>query len=222
MPRRPRLFLPNVSCHIVQRGNNRDATFYCDDDYQYYLYCLGLAVKRFKVELHAYVLMTNHVHLLVTPKDEYGVSRMMQSVGRNYVQYINKTYRRTGTLWEGRFKSSLVANDAYLLACYRYIELNPVRAGMVAQPIDYRWSSYSVNACDSKKDMITPHALYLELGATESERRQCYTSLFERDIEQQVIRDIRSTSAFCKPLGNGRFQQQIALAMKAKMGMVKV
>jgi len=128
MPRKPRMYIGGLPCHVIQRGNNRDACFYSDQDYQFYLYQLGEVCRRYSVQLHAYVLMTNHSHLLMTPKDEWGISRVMQSLGRCYVQYINKTYRRTGTLWEGRHKSSLVDADRYLLACYRYIELNPVRA----------------------------------------------------------------------------------------------
>ena len=146
MPRKSRMYLPTIPCHVVSRGNNRDACFYADEDYLFYLECLGDACDKYAVALHAYVLMTNHVHLLLTPRDELGISRVMQSVGRRYVQYINYTYRRSGTLWEGRHKASLIDADRYLLACYRYIELNPVRANMVVDPADYRWSSYRVNA----------------------------------------------------------------------------
>ena len=145
MPRKPRMYLPGVPCHIVQRGNNRDVCFYSEQDYQFYLECLKSACKRYRVAVHAYVLMTNHVHLLMQPEDEAGISRVMQSLGRRYVQYINHTYRRSGTLWEGRYKSSLINAEEYLLACYRYIELNPVRANMVSHPADYRWTSYRFN-----------------------------------------------------------------------------
>lgn len=141
MPRKPRMYLPGVPAHVVQRGNNREACFFQDEDYQFYLAVLGDALKRYRVQLHAYVLMTNHVHLLMTPTDESGISRVMQHLGRLYVLYVNRTYRRSGTLWEGRHKSSLINATEYLLTCYRYIELNPVRAGMVAVPEEYRWSS---------------------------------------------------------------------------------
>ena len=142
MPRKQRMYLPGVPAHVVQRGNNRDACFFHEDDYRYYLAVLADELKRYRVSLHAYVLMTNHVHLLMTPTDETGISRVMQHVGRTYVLYINRTYRRTGTLWEGRHKASLVNAAEYLLSCYRDIELNPVRAGMVETPEAYPWSSY--------------------------------------------------------------------------------
>ena len=145
MPRKQRPYLPGVPCHIISRGNNREACFYSDDDYLFYLECLADACKRYQVALHSYVLMTNHVHLLMTPATGTGLSQVMQSVGRRYVQYVNINYKRSGTLWEGRHKASLVDAKYYLLACYRYIELNPVRANMVAHPADYRWSSYRVN-----------------------------------------------------------------------------
>ncbi|MGI0034916.1 MAG: transposase [Nitrososphaera sp.] len=141
MPRKPRMYLAGQPCHVVQRGNNRCATFFDDVDYRHYVGCLKEATGCYRVSLHAYVLITNHVHLLMTPSDEFGVSRVMQSLGRRYVQYINHQFRRTGTLWEGRHKASLVQAEHYLLTCYRYIELNPVRAGMVSHPGEYRWST---------------------------------------------------------------------------------
>ena len=146
MPRKPRMYLPQVPCHVIQRGNNREATFFAEQDYQYYLECLKDASCRYGVSIHAYVLMTNHVHLLMTPEKVESISLTMQSLGRRYVQYINKEYRRTGTLWESRHKASLVQAEKYLLTCSRYIELNPVRAGMVDHPADYKWSSFRANA----------------------------------------------------------------------------
>ena len=131
MPRKRRPYLPGVPCHIISHGNNREACFYSEDDYLFYLECLADACKRYQVALHAYVLMTNHDHLLMTPATGSGLSQVMQSVGRRYVQYVNINYKRSGTLWEGRHKASLVDAEYYLLACYRYIELNPVRASMV-------------------------------------------------------------------------------------------
>lgn len=138
MPRKTRMYLPGVPAHIVQRGNNREACFFCDDDYLFYKEVLFEGLKRYGAALHSYCLMTNHVHLLITPKESDSISRIIQHVGRQYVQYINKTYRRTGTLWEGRHKGSLVDAENYLLTCYRYIELNPVAADMVASPEEYR------------------------------------------------------------------------------------
>ena len=143
MPRKPRMYLPSVPCHVIQRGNNREASFFAHQDYLFYLNCLGEACNRYNVAVHAYVLMTNHVHLLMTPDDREGISRVMQSIGRRYVQYINKEYQRCGTLWESRHKASLVDAEQYLLTCYRYIELNPVVANMVKHPGVYAWSSSS-------------------------------------------------------------------------------
>ncbi len=143
MPRKPRVFLPSVPCHVISRGNNRSVCFFTDQDYCFYLECLYEACSKYGVILHAYVLMTNHVHLLLNPSDEIGIPKVMQSIGRRYVQYVNMRYRRTGTLFEGRYKSSVVDAEQYLFSCYRYIELNPVRAYMVEHPLDYRWSSYS-------------------------------------------------------------------------------
>ncbi len=138
MPRRPRMYLPGIPAHTVQRGNNREPCFFHPDDFVYYLQYLKHALSRYKVKLHAYVLMTNHVHLLMTPTDETGISKLMSLVGKNYVMYINKTYRRSGTLWEGRHKSSLIDAEKYLFYCYRYIEMNPVRASMAKKPDEYQ------------------------------------------------------------------------------------
>jgi putative transposase len=146
MPRPARLNLPDIPQHITQRGNNRQVCFHADNDYRLYLELLHEACRAHDCSLHAYVLMTNHAHLLMTPATPEGVSKVMRDLGRDYVRAINRTYRRTGTLWEGRFKSSLVDTNRYCLTCYRYIEFNPVRAGMVSHPADYPWSSYHVNA----------------------------------------------------------------------------
>ena len=160
MPRRPRLKLAGIPVHLIQRGNNRGACFFEDDDYQFYLDHLGEPCRKYRVDLHAYVLMTTHVHLLMTPKKGEGASQVMKHLGQRYVQYVNRTYRRSGTLWEGRFRSCLVGEEEYLLGCQRYIELNPVRAGMVEHPGEYRWSSYRCNAQGSANALIRPHPLY--------------------------------------------------------------
>ena len=145
MPRRPRLILPGIPLHIIQRGNNRQACFYADEDCRNYLVWLQEYANRNRCAPHAYVLMTNHVHLLVTPQTAEGAGQLMKQLGQRYVQYVNRTYRRTGTLWEGRFRSCLTQEEHYVLACYRYIELNPIRAGMVEHPAEYLWSSYRAN-----------------------------------------------------------------------------
>src|SRR5258708_29444793 len=145
MSRRLRLTLAGVAVHLIQRGNNRGACFFADEDYARYLGYVAEFAPQFGCAVHAFVLMTNHVHLLLTPQQTDGASRLMQRLGQHYVQYVNRTYRRSGTLWEGRFRSCLAQSEDYVLACYSYIELNPVRAGMVRHPVDYRWSSYRVH-----------------------------------------------------------------------------
>lgn len=209
MPRRPRIHLPGVPLHIVQRGHNRDACFFADDDYLAYRHWLGEALKESGCSLHAYVLMTNHVHLLLTPPQPEDVPRLIISLGRRYVQYINKTYRRTGTLWDSRYKSSLVQEDTYLLLCQRYIELNPVRAAMVEDPAHYRWSSYAANALGQGDTLITPHPLYTAMAMDDAGRRENYRALFRSQIDTTAIADIRLVLGQSQPLGNARFMDTI-------------
>lgn len=187
MARLPRLCPAGIPLHVVQRGNNRDICFVREFDYQQYLFLLGEGARACGVEVHAWVLMTNHVHLLATSKEDGNISRMMQYVGRNYVRYFNKQYSRSGTLWEGRFKSCLVDNDAYFLTCQRYIELNPVRANMVEDPAQYRWSSYLVNAFGISDDLVIPHVAYLSLANTAKLRRERYIDLFSESLEKEVM-----------------------------------
>ncbi|MDE0156035.1 MAG: transposase [Gammaproteobacteria bacterium] len=203
MARLPRLYLPDVPQHIIQRGINRQACFISDKDFAAYAYWLDQSARRYQVAVHAWVFMTNHVHLLVTPQSEQGVSRMMQATGRHYVRYFNHTYGRTGTLWEGRFKSCLVDVEDYLLACQRYIELNPVRAGMVAVPEDYSWSSYKANGFGKQMKLWTPHRVYLDLGATMRERAAVYRGLFAGHIDEGLVRQIRKATNRGMVLGKG-------------------
>ena len=209
MPRRPRIHLPGVPIHLVQRGHNRDACFFTDEDYLAYLEWLGDALKKSGCALHAYVLMTNHVHLLLTPPGSAAVSQLVMSLGRRYVQYINRTYRRTGTLWDSRYKSSLVHADDYLLLCQRYIELNPVRAGMVDDPAQYRWSSYRANGLGQGDALVSPHALYLALDADPNARQSAYRALFRSEPDREVLGDIRLALKQGQPLGKGRFLEQV-------------
>jgi len=191
MPRQRRFTIPGIPQHVIQRGNNRQPCFYAEDDYRYYLDVLREAIERNMCELHAYVLMTNHVHLLVTPSTEFGLSHVMQDLGRKYVRYINHRYKRTGTLWEGRFKSSHVDSNDYLLTCMRYIELNPVRAGMVAHPGEYNWSSFKTNAANKKDEIITMHPVYKELGKDSEKRCYAYRELFSLQLDDKEIHAIR-------------------------------
>jgi putative transposase len=218
MPRKTRMYVPGVPAHVVQRGNNRNACFFCDDDYQYYKTLLLQGTKRYGAELHAYCLMTNHVHLLLTPLAEDSISRVLQHVGRQYVQYINKTYKRTGTLWEGRHKSSLIDAENYLLICYRYIELNPVAANMVIQPQDYRWSSYNANAWGMSDLLITPHEIYLSIDKDLQQLQYRYRELFKVMISDVDIHQIRADMNKNFPLGDERFKKQVAKVLGRKIG----
>jgi putative transposase len=218
MPRKPRMYLPGVPCHVIQRGNNREATFFSDQDYQYYLECLSDAVTRYGVDVHAYVLMTNHVHLLMSPQKKDSISLTMQSVGRRYVQYINKVYRRTGTLWESRHKASIVDAAHYLIACSRYIELNPVAANMVSHPAEYRWSSYRCNAHGQACSLIRPHQLYLDMGHCNRDRQKAYADLFKSALDKKDVDVIRNAARFSMPTGDNRFKAQIEKALNRKLG----
>jgi putative transposase len=182
MARLPRLTLPGYPHHVIQRGNNRQAIFATAADYRSLLELLEAQAKKYEVAVHAYVLMSNHFHLLATPQTADGLPKMMQAVGRSYVRYFNATQKRTGTLWEGRYKSTLIQSDRYLLACMAYIDLNPVRAGLVAQPQDYPWSSHLHYRGVRSDRLITPHALYWELGNTPFAREAAYAEMVQSGI----------------------------------------
>lgn len=213
MPRRPRLSLPNVPLHLIQRGNNRQVCFVADEDFRFYLDWLGDYAGRTGCLIHAYVLMTNHVHLLVSAERGDAPGEMMKALGQRYVQYFNRTYRRSGTLWEGRYRSCPVQAETYLLACQRYIELNPVRAAMVAHPGDYRWSSYRANAQGEADALITPHAVYRAVGLDEAGRQAAYRELFRYELEPGLVDEIRRASNGNFLLGESRFAEEIAAAL---------
>jgi putative transposase len=209
MARLPRISLPGIPLHIIQRGNNRQVCFGSDEDFATYARWLGDYAEKFSVAIHAWVFMTNHVHLLLTPQTEEGVSRLMQALGRHYVRYFNYIYKRTGTLWEGRFKSCVVQADNYLLICQRYIELNPVRAGMVQAPGDYKWSSFRANGCGQPAKLWTPHDLYRRLGKTQTERTAAYRELFRGHLDLKMLTQIRQAANQGLALGSDRFKQEI-------------
>ena len=220
MPRQARIMHGGVPHHIIQRGNNRSACFFSEEDRGFYLESLSEGASRYGCAIHAYVLMTNHVHLLVTPIDGEGLSRMMRYLGSRYVQYVNYVYKRSGTLWEGRFKSSLVDSDHYLLTCSRYIEMNPVRAGLVAAPSDYKWSSYGAHACGRVDDLLQDHPTYLGLGKDGRERQEAYRSLFQHDVDDESLQSIRKAVNSGKVFGGERFKDQIeaVLAKSVRAG----
>lgn len=233
MPRRPRLFLPGQPQHVVVRGHNRDPIVARRIDYQTFAGFLAGAMERYKVALHAWVLMTNHLHLLVTPGADNSISRSMQWLGAHYAQYFNKCYRRRGSLWEGRYKSSIVDTERYLLLCHRYIEMNPVRAGMVALPVVYPWSSYRQNAgitegvgagaptpsgsgadaptpSGSSLPQLTPHVVYLALGSTDEQRQNAYRALFNEVMDRKTLTDFRRGIEKQRPVGNPEFLLKVA------------
>ena len=209
MPRKPRFNLLGIPQHVIQRGNNREPCFYAEEDYRRYLNDLHESAVKFKCKVHAYVLMTNHVHLLVTPMADYGVSQMMQALGRRYVYYINRTYKRTGTLWEGRYKSSLIDSDHYLFTCMRYIELNPVRASMVDHPGEYKWSSYHANAQGDVDELVEEHPVYSDLGTNLEVRQSAYRELFRHHIDNDTIHQIRESLNHELVLGRSYFKDKI-------------
>lgn len=214
MARKPRFTLPGVPQHLIQRGNNRNPCFFGEVDYSCYLEHLQEASGKNKAMIHAFVLMTNHVHVLVTPGHRYSIPHMMQDLGRKYVRYINHTYRRTGTLWEGRYKASLIDSDRYLLTCMRYIELNPIRANMVSHPGEYRWSSYACNAMGKSDSLIEPHPLYTALGEGAEERQYAYREMFATAMEYTEIHAIREAVSQELVLGRDDFKDKIERTTK--------
>ena len=205
MARLPRLTLPGYPHHVIQRGNNRQAIFSSPADYQTLLDLLRINAEKFGVAIHAYVLMTNHFHLLATPQTADALPQMMQAVGRSYVRYFNDAQGRTGTLWEGRYKSTLIQTDRYLLACMAYIDLNPVRAGLVAQAADYAWSSHGHYIGRKTDKLITPHPLYWELGNTPFAREAAYADLVRAGVSDQQRADLTQSVLSGWALGEGDF-----------------
>jgi putative transposase len=208
MARLARVHLAGVPEHIIQRGNNRQVCFVSEDDFVTYVHWLKEYADKFQVHIHAWVLMTNHVHILCTATDNSGISLMMQSLGRQYVRYFNRRYQRSGTLWEGRFKSCLVQEEQYVMAVYRYIEMNPVRANMVGSPAEYKWSSYSINALGKVSTLCHPHSCYLALAASVKARQQAYRDLFT-EVDEAMLIDIRSAVKGGMALGNDQFKLEL-------------
>lgn len=210
MPRKPRIVLPGQPQHVIIRGVNQEPILHDEADYRYYLGRLNSTLGKHHSTLHAYVLMTNHFHLLISPADETGVARTMESVGRYYVQYFSTTYGRTGTLWEGRYKVSLVDTEQYLLTCYRYIELNPVRAQMVDHPAEYPWSSYRRNTLRQTNPLITTHEQYRTLGTKAENQQADYRGLFLAHISEQHLVENREVANKKWVLGKSYFKDKIA------------
>lgn len=209
MARRRRVSCAGITQHLIQRGNNRQVCFIDDQD----MFCFGQWLcdysSQYQVAIHAWVFMTNHVHILATPAESNAVALMMQSLGRRYVRYFNTRHERTGTLWEGRYRSCLVDSESYLLHCQRYIEMNPVRAAMVAAPRDYRWSSYRTNAHGKPSRLVTPHPLYQRLGKNQNARQTAYRSLFASQLPAELTESISNAALSGFALGNERFKNEM-------------
>ena len=220
MPRKRRFYMSGVPAHIVQRGNNRQPVFLDAEDFEAYLNWLNEAADAHGCCLHAYVLMTNHVHLLLTPDEPFSISQTVQQLGRKYVTYFNRRYSRSGTLWEGRHKGSIIQSASYALNCYRYIELNPVRAGMVDAPDSYAWSSYHWNALGDQRSLI-PLPEYQSLGSTVLQRRQAYRDFVKVPISSEETERIRRCVQTGTVLGDANFNELVALTLGTNVGYDK-
>ena len=221
MPRKPRFFLDEVPVHIVQRGHCREPVFFEASDYATYIYHLSEACKRYRIRVHSYCLMTNHVHLLLTPHFAEDVSRAMQYVGRQYVPYINYKYGKSGTLWEGRFKSSLVCDQDYLINVMRYIEMNPVRASMVESPSEYYWSSFKHNIGQLNIQLVKEHEVFARLGDTLRNAQLWYRESFSRSLSEDAVKKITAAWLTGTPLGNERFRAKVEQTLNQRVGLAR-
>jgi putative transposase len=220
MPRKLRFYLRGMPAHVMQRGHNRGPVFFAEQDCLEYLRCLKHAADTYGCKVHAYVLMTNHVHLLVTPETRESIGELFQGLGRHYVRYINETYQRHGGLWEGRHKGNIIQSESYLLSCMRYIEMNPVRAGMVDHPAQYRWSSYAANALGMSNAILHQHDEYIGLGVSPDLRQKAYQELFVCDSDSDVLELLRQSLQSGTPLGNDQFKARIEAAVGKKIGSI--
>lgn len=221
MPRRARLKLAGYPHHIVQRGHNRAVCFRQQSDFELYLGLLDELRRRFDCHVHAFVLMSNHVHLLLTPDTGTGPSELLRHLNLRYVQAVNRRHILTGTAWEGRFWSSVVGGREYFLRCQRYIELNPVRAGMVASPEAYPWSSYACNALGAPNPLVEPHAEYEALGRDERLRQAAYRSFFSDTLTEAQLAAIREATCSNLPYGSDEFISALELALKRRLRRVR-
>ena len=221
MARLPRLTITGYPHHVILRGNNRQEIFRDQADYERMLDLLFGHSRAFKVDIHAYVLMSNHLHLLLTPQEDLALSKMMQAVGRGYVQAFNKVHGRTGTLWEGRYRSTLIQTDLYLLACMAYIDLNPVRAHMVDLPERYEWSSHGHYVGQRVDRLITPHALYWSLGNTPFARELAYAELVQTGISTDQQGALTDATLSGWALGDSEFIQDLQTQTQRRLTMAK-
>lgn len=221
MARLARLVVPNYPHHVIQRGNDRQLVFRDEEDYAAFLKWLREAARMFKVAVHGYVLMPNHFHLLATPADDTGLARMMQWVGRYYVPYFNHKYQRSGTLWQGRYRTTVIEPEPYLLACSRYIELNPVRSELVPSPEHYPWSSCAHHVGIKADPLVTDHALYWALGNTPFDREIAYKQALGYPVDSQLIEALRAATNKGWLLGSEQFKQGIAKQTSRRLAPAK-
>ena len=221
MARLPRIGAPGIPQHIIQRGNDRQLCFGGESDFPAYAHWLEESAQTSGVAIHAWVIMSNHINLLVTPETSDAVSHMMQTLGRRYVRYFNRSYQRTGTRWEGRFKSCVVDATDYLLVCQRYIELNPVRAGIAHDPGDYPWSSYRANGWGRPTKLWTPHPTYCELGASAAEQAAAYRALFVGQLDSTLLKQIRLATNQGMALGAERFKEEVERLTQRRVNPLK-
>jgi putative transposase len=208
----PRLQIAGLTQHVLNRGNNRCDIFRADKDYAYFLAVLRDAALEYQLDVHSYTLMTNHFHLVITPQRATAASMVMQVAGSRYVRYFNGRYSRTGTLFEGPFKSMFINSETYWFACMRYVELNPVRAGLVSDPADYRWSSYRANALGLEDDLIVPHPLYMALGKSPASRQYGWRERCREALRSDQLFEIRDVVRRGGVLGDAARQPQTPTA----------
>lgn len=221
MARLPRLIVPHQPHHVIQRGVDGQMVFQDHQDYIAFHGWLRDAARQFKVAVHAYVLMPDHVHILASPSDANGLSRMMQWVGRQYVPYFNHKYERQGALWQGRYRATVIDAELYFITCSRYIEVNPVRAGMVASAIDYPWSSYAHHIGIKLDPLITDHAMYWALGNTPFAREAAYRSLIEQDIDPDIMNAVAQATDKGWALGSERFKELLEKETRRRVSPAK-
>ena len=221
MARKPRFYIPGVPAHVMQRGHNRDPVFFEEADYLEYLKLFKKVADQCECQIHAYVLMTNHVHFLLTPARSNSISLLFQNLGREYVSYVNKTYQRSGTLWGGRHKGCILDSSSYFLRCMQYIELNPVRAGMVSDPGDYPWSSFKANALGRVSVILTPHKEYLSLSQQVEIRIARYHQLLTLQVEEGCLMDLRNSLQSGTPLGGRDFKAMVEKTLNCSIGSIK-
>jgi putative transposase len=221
MPRKPRFYLPDYPVHIVQRGHNKKNVFFEDEDYKVYLDWLQEGSEWYEVPIHAYALLPNEIHILASPGDKESASRMMQYQGRRYVPYVNSTYKKTGTIWQGRYKASLIDPDTYLINSMLYIENLPVTAGLAKSATPYKWSSAKSNAQGKKNALITPHAKYQDIGRGDKTRQKRYAEMLKAGLTDEVVTDIQDAWQTGTPLGSAKFKAMVERKLKIKVGHAK-